>query len=263
MGLRIVIKGADFSKTAVGYASPVQDGLEYLNFFGGASPLSRNLAIGKPPVTVVGAPVVGDNSATFTQLVNYLQTGVADTHSKTIMMVARSPNPKGNGVGVSNYNSQRLNGGGAQITAATSLLFRSSADPDAGETGESFISSSWDGSTQASVGSGSAQILNRPLGGITTLVGRTNGGGGVLAGAKSRRIDNKTFGLTVTLAEAANRMMDLGQPYRVGSGYTSIDPAVPQEILFAAIWSRELTDVEVDAMFAAIKPYYAKRGITI
>lgn len=259
MGIRIVVKDADFSQSAVGYIAPVQDGLEYLNFFGGSAPLGRNLAMNKPAATVFGAPVVAQNSATFTQLVNFLQTSVADSGSKTIMAVGRSPYPKGEGVLVSNYNSTRA--GAASTTWASSLMFRANADPDPTEIAESFIASAWDGSTPASMDSGAAALVNRPLGEISCLVGRASGGS-ALAATKTRRIDNKTANLTLS-STFASKVFDLAQAFRIGSGYTGITPAAPTEIFFAAIWSRDLTDEEVNAMYVAVKAYYAKRGIAV
>ena len=39
--------------------------------------------------------------------------------------------------------------------------------------------------------------------------------------------------------------------------------AQPSEILFVAIWSRVLSEAEIDVMYQAAKGYYAIRGVAI
>lgn len=151
MGVRIVVKDADFSDNAVGYIAPVPDGLEYLNFFGGsAARLQRNLAPGKPAGVMVGTPTINANSAVFTPLTHYIQTSAPDTNNKTLFVVTRAPLPKGSCMLLSNSRSARTTGpAGLPTTTATSLMF-TTQDPDPGEVSELLFAAQWDGATDAS-----------------------------------------------------------------------------------------------------------------
>lgn len=264
MGIRIIVKDADFSDNAVGYSAPVPEGLEYLNFFGGnTARLQRNLAPGKPAGVVVGVPTINADSAVFTPLANYIQTSAPDTHNKTLFVVSRVPSPEGDSMLISNSRSGRTTGpAGLPTTTATSLMYRGVADADAGEVGELLFAAQWDGATDASSVPTTVQLLNRPVGAIGALIGRTNAGDGLLATTKYRKIDNKTFA-TKTAGSFTNAVFDLAGAYRIGSSYAIFAGTVPTEILFAAIWSRELTDAEVETMYQAVKAYYARRGIAI
>jgi hypothetical protein len=257
MGLSIVVKGADFSNGAVGYIPPVPNGLQYLNIFGGEGiNQGRNLALGKSGAEVVGAPVVGQNSATFVPLTSYIQTSVADSDSITMMVVARSPVPRANTMIVSNYGSNRKAASGT--TFATSLMMRPQSAPNAEQTYEEMGASEWDGANSSSSNFRAASML-RPIGGIQALVGRREG----VATSKWRRVDNKTAKTSAVSTPIAGTVFDLGQPYRVGCGYTQYGSLVGPEVFFAAIWDRALTDAEVETMYQAVKAYYAGRGIVI
>lgn len=261
MGIRLVVKGADFSDEATGYISPVSEGLEYLNFFGlNAATMQRNLAPGKPLGVMIGSPTINANSAIFTNLVNYIQTSIADVSSKTLFVVARVPTPKAESILMSNSRSQRPTQ--ATTSTATSMMFRGPSDPDAGEVGELLFAAQWDGVNDSSSVPGTITIPNRPVGSLSALVGRTNSGDGTLAATKIRKLDNKTTGAK-TSSSFSNAYFDLAGTFRVGSSYTSFSGTVPTEVLFAAFWSRELTDVEVETMYQAVKTHYAQRGISI
>jgi len=259
MGLRLTVKGADFSQSAIGYIAAVPSGLEYLNFFGGnAESLGRNLAPDKERGIVIGAPTVKDSSVVFTQMQHYIQTRVKDSAAKTIMAIGRSPDPTGQVMLVSNYRSNRP--GAATLTNGVTLSF--AASTSAGLINEGFIASHWDGSTPASSTFVSANILARPAGGINTLVARKNNNGGSAAATKTIRTDNKTANLFKETT-FANAVFDLGSELRIGSGYLALNAVAVQEMFFVAIWDRFLSDAEVQAMYAQVSAYYLKRGINV
>lgn len=264
MGVRIVVKDADFSDNAVGYIAPVPEGLEYLNFFGGSTAkLQRNLAPGKPAGVVVGAPTINAISAVFTHLTNYIQTSAPDAHNKTLFAVARTLLPKAEGIVISNSRSARSTGpAGLPTTTGTTLMFRTSVEPNAGLIGEQMIAAQWDGVTDTSSLPNGVSIIGRPLGVISALVGRTNNGDGQLATTKFRKVDDKTTGLK-NVSSFSGAVFDLGGAYRIGSTYAAFAGTAPTEILFAAIWNRDLTDAEVETMYQAVKSYYSRRGIVI
>lgn len=263
MGVRIVVKDADFSDNAVGYIAPVPDGLEYLNFFGGsAARLQRNLAPGKPAGVMVGTPTINANSAVFTPLTHYIQTSAPDTNNKTMFVVTRAPLPKGSCMLLSNSRSARTTGpAGLPTTTATSLMF-TTQDPDPGEVSELLFAAQWDGATDASSVPTTVPLHNIPVGAYSALIGRTNAGAGLLATTKYRKIDNKTTGAKNS-ASFTGAVFDLAGTFRIGSSYAVYPNTVPAEILFAAIWNRELTDVEIETMYQAVKSYYLRRGIVI
>lgn len=258
MGLSIVVKGADFSKGAVGYIPPVPEGLQYLNIFGDSTiGQGRNLAVGKPAAEVIGSPVVGANSVTLTPLTSFIQTQAADSESMTLMVIARSPVPRGNTMFISNYSSARKSASGT--TLATSLMMRPQSAPSAEQSYEEMGAAEWDGSSAASSNFRSASLL-RPIGGIQAMVGRREG----VAAAKFRKYDNKTSKQSASSTPIPGTIFDLGQPYRIGCGYANYGSGlVGPEVFFAAIWDRALTDAEVETMYQAVKAYYAGRGIVI
>jgi len=264
MGIRIIVKDADFSDNAVGYSAPVPEGLEYLNFFGGtAARLQRNLALGKPAAVMVGTPTINADSAIFTPLTHYIQTFAPDAHNKTLFVVARVPATKVDSMLLSNSRSPRTTGpAGLPTTTASSLMYRGTGTPGVDQVAEQFFATQWDGATNASSNPTAVVLNNRPVGTLNALIGRTNAGDGLLASTKYRKIDNKTTGAKLA-GSFTGAVFDLAGTYRIGSSYAAFAGTVPTEILFAAIWSRELTDSEIETMYQAVKAYYARRGIAI
>ena len=255
MGLRFTVKGADFSEKAVNYVPPVGEGLEYLNFFGGADKLGRNLAPGKPSGQVVGSPAFTANSMTPLQMLNYIQTGVPHTDEMTFMVVAKGPTDDVNSHLISNFWSSRV--GGVGNTVGASVMTMPVAPSGDGIGREALAWSAWDG-----VSSTSLQITtNMPphpvaeMKAIAATISKANRVG---------EIFNKTAGLSVKGAPLPDgTTTDLGGEFRIGSAYLSVSGAQPSEILFVAIWSRVLSEAEIDVMYQAAKGYYAIRGVAI
>ncbi len=72
-----------------GFSIPVTSGLEGAYLFGeGASQMPFNYAVDKPDATVIGAPGAGSGFATFSEN-GYLDTGIAETAEMTIITVCR------------------------------------------------------------------------------------------------------------------------------------------------------------------------------
>ncbi|MEX0296544.1 hypothetical protein AAH995_24975 [Pseudomonas putida] len=263
MGLRLTVQGADYSKLAPNFAAAVPGGLEYLNFFGGfKESLSRNLAPGGAPGVVVGNPQVGADSATFTQMQDYIQTLVKDSANKTVMAVGKSPSPPAQNILVSNYRGQRQNAGAGWENSTLGRTLTFAASTVEGTDNEQFFSTHWNGSTGASSTTVNSSISARPAGRVSCLVGRSNNAGGAIATEKTVRIDNKTDGLFKE-TKFSNAVFDLGAEFRIGGAYIVLSAASAQEVHFVAVWNRYLTDAEVESMYKQVSAYYRRRGIAL
>jgi hypothetical protein len=256
MGIRFVVKNGDFAARAINYVPPVAAGLEYLNFFGGSENLARNLAPGKPPGLVIGAPAFTANSMTPTQMANYIQTAVPHTDEMTFMVVAKAPGDDADSHIISNYWSPRA--GGVGTTIGASVMVRKVSPEVDGQVRDVLVWSHWDGISSASVLYAPYIATPRPVSELKAMFGT------ISKVSRVGNIINKTAGLAAQSSPIpAGKTTDLGGPFRIGSSYLSVAGALPSEILFAAIWSRVLTEVEIDVMYEAVKGYYANRGITV
>ena len=254
-GLRFVVKGADFSAKAVNYVPPVPLGLEYLNFFGGAANLARNLAPGKPAGQVVGSPAFTDKSMTPTQMSKYIQTAVPQTDEMTIMVVAKGPADDVDSHLVSNYWSPRV--GGVGIAAGVSVMTRPASPVVDGMARETLAWSHWDGVSSTTV-LYSIYMPSRPVPELKTVAAT------ISKATRIGTIYNKTAGLVANSSPIPDgKTPDLGGPLRIGSAYTNVAGAMASEIFFVAIWSRVLNVEEIDVMHAAVKSFYAPRGMLV
>lgn len=254
-GLRFVVKGADFSAKAINYIPPVPLGLEYLNFFGGEANLSRNLAPGKPAGQVVGSPAFSDKSITPTQMTKYIQTAVPHTDEMTIMVVARGPADDVDSHLVSNYWSPRA--GGVGTAGGVSLMTRPASPVVDGMARETLAWSRWDGVASSTL-LHSIYMAARPVPELKTLAAT------ISKATRVGTIFNKTAGLVGSTSPLpAGFVQDLGGPLRIGSAYTTVGGWLPSEIFFVAIWSRVLTEAEIEVMHTAVKSYYGARGMVV
>jgi hypothetical protein len=255
MGIRFVVKNGDFAAKAINYVPPVAAGLEYLNFFGGEANLSRNLAPGKPAGQVIGSPAFTDKSMTPTQMSKYIQTLVPHTDEMTIMAVAKGPADDADSHLVSNYFSPRA--GGVGTAAGVSVMTRQTSPVVDGVARDTLAWSHWDGVSSPTV-LYSTYLPNRPVPELKTLVATTS------KATRLGKIYNKTAGLVASSSPISDgKTPDLGGLLRIGSAYTTVAGYQPSEIFFVAIWSRVLTEVEIDVMYEAVKGYYANRGIPV
>ncbi|WP_152219706.1 hypothetical protein [Pseudomonas sp. SCB32] len=254
MGIRIVVKGADFSERAVSYIPAVEDGLEYLNFFGGsADNLRRNLAKGKPDALLVGAPVVKAHSAVFTNLVNYLKTAVDHTPSMSIVLVLKTPATEDDAMYVSNFGSQRKGAPAGTTTLGTTTWFRGLGPVDGkGKLGQ--IVSYVEGATNPAV---EPLEIDVPTNTIRMMASSFH------TPTRQAKFVDKTAGYSDSRTLPVDRTFDLGQTFNIGSTVGPYAPSTTAEIYFAALYSRQLSDAELDAVYQSLKAYYTHRGIVI
>lgn len=239
----LVVPGADFSANAVGYVPAVPTGLEYLNFFTGSAVIGRNLAPGKGPATVVGAPTQGDSYATMTSLTDYVQTNVAQTPNFTFFVVA------GAGTETANFLIGNFQSG----SAAGAWLWNSNFTP-----GDSLVrptlATNHNVDAPATVSLAGVEVA-APL--APTMLAahyRTSSNEKVLWNATSGSLLVQTPDHPA-VAVSANT-------YRVGSAVASAISSVT-DIYFAAIYSRVLSTTERELVVNSVRAFYAARGIVI
>lgn len=255
-GILIRVKGASFEANAVGFIPPIAGGLEYMNFFGGdANKATRNLAPGKPAAGLVGAPTYNEHSAIFRPGANYVVTSVDDAESMTFIAVAKSLSDA-NTMIVSNFSGPRA--GGVGTTTGKALDFGSNGVIDGLVTNKMF-GPRWDGVSSAPVSPGVAITgLQNPVGEWRAVVGRAR------ESDKTLSIFNKTAGLSGSVG--VTQVADLGaSKMRIGGTAVASGGSFANavEIAAVAIYSRALTDVEIDKVYSFLKGYYSRRGMAI
>jgi hypothetical protein len=243
MGALLTVKGTDFSGAAIAFSPPVSAGLEYWNYFGDPTKTARNLALGKAAASIIGAPGAGANFATFTGLTNYVQTGLVDQTEVTLLAVARPITPAAATYKhvIGNYNGTSGN------QAGSSLLFNNVA-----QGGPGVYNARSDGTNSQN------SILFAPIGdysGFGFIAGRM--------GATASRYDDKTRGLSANGTFSYPRAASNGQLYRIGSAVSAATGTQAVDVAFAAIYSRVLSDVELDAIYQKVKTYLAGKSIAI
>lgn len=257
MGLVLKVKNADYSANAIAYIPPVANGLEYLNFFGGSEELlTRNLASGKAAGAVAGSPVVNANSVRFGRNTGFIQTAVehALDDDVTMLIVAKAIQEGTGTIYIGNNTSaSQLHAG---TTQGRAIFSQNSIAADS-KLGLTFQSAETDGVTSSSVtaniNEGTPGVsLNTPF----FAAARHN------TLSETRYLINKTSGLSASGA-GSGLDNDAGQPYRIGAAYQTGNFGDNNEIYFAAIYSRALSDAEITKMYALLKTYYGSLGVII
>jgi hypothetical protein len=247
MGVQLLVDG-DFSLNNVGFIPPVAGSLEYMNYLGGdASTLARNLAASKPSAVVTGAPVVGANGVTFTNLANYLRSAAEHTANMTIFAVAIPTNPAAWNHFVSNFGSAPKSGRGG-TTFGTSVGVNPSGKLTA---------------TVASYNASTLATSNLSIS-LDTTVGAPVAVSLVQDNAARKVVlKNETTGLSGEVALAAGFEFDLAQTFRIGSTYGALAGTAAFTGMYAAIYDRVLTADELAKLYKSVKAFYANRGITV
>jgi hypothetical protein len=237
--------GGDLSAAAIGFIAPVMNGLEYWNFFGDAATTARNLVTGKPQGAVVGAPVLGAGFATFLHNSNFVQTGLVDQTEVTLLAVSRVPNKTNTQFKyvIGNFASPSTKEGGSN------LLYNSPANGGIG-TYASRNNAGTNVATSAYIGTTRDHSL------WSFNVGRI--------GAGIQRAEDKTSGEVANAPTTYPRQAPAVGAYRIGSSIsTSFSNLTTVDVAWAAIYSRVLTDAEIDAIYLKVKLYLATKGITV
>lgn len=249
MGIEHVINDLDASELNIGYSPLVPEGLEYLNFFGGSISPGRNLAPGKSQAAVVGNPTAGSMTSgiLLTPLSSFIQTAVAHSAQMTFLTIGRTV---GNGqhVGVSNFGtgvgnvgvSSRMPVSGGNATSDLTVAYVSSAGAP----------------TTSSRTTSASPVSNEAV----AFAGRHNM---TTSGALATQSDLLSKGLSAKSSGPlpAGASWTPGSALRVGSGYANL--GIAWSVLFAAIWSRVLTDDELQKQYQQVRDFYATKGVSI
>ncbi len=251
MGVKIIIKDADFSADATSYIAPVPAGLQYLNFFGGNQKnLTRNLAPGKAAGVLVGAPGVAANSANFSYLERLIKTGVSQTNDVTLIAVATPPTEIANIWRhlISNFGRDNATGG---VKFGISLAFKLDSPDVRGTLGLLPVTPP---GTSTSSGNTAAITLGAPLCSVVRADAAT----------RTVTVSNKTTGQTRAATYAATLKPELNGEFYIGSAVDLRSDSVGDfGISFAAIYNRALTDEEITKIYTSLKSFYASRGVAI
>ncbi|VED50047.1 Uncharacterised protein [Raoultella terrigena] len=248
MGM-LLNQNISLSNIATGIIPPITNGLEFYNLYNDASKLGRNFATGKPQATVVGSPAFNGESITCTNLGNYINTNVPQTQEMTILTIGQPTAVSGNFVHWSNYGSPITNGG----TGLTSADFlRQSVS-----TGNPSLSLSYSDDSFATrkilsygISSGADTIKLRAFATVFSQAGMTT------------RARDLTNAKVLVNAIPTSGVLSLAGTILLGSHYTTVEASAGN--LFACmIFSRALSDAEINTLYTSLKSYYAGKGISI
>jgi hypothetical protein len=238
--------------TARSIVMPVMDGLEFVNFYGGDSDPERNLAPGKDGAIMRGDPTAlgGDFFIRCEGTVNWIDLPVSALAEFTFICVAKAVLPDAGSIPLISNTGSASQVNGAAIAGAAIYLNDAVA-------GNNLLRLT---TQQAANNSGSASAIvastndfNASTAGWQMFTGRCTAGGDRIS-----RIMGSA--LIATTPSALPPM--LAQPYRLGSQYNSSAKG-KVDIGCAMIFSRALSDAELDAIYSFTRRLYARRGITI
>ena len=186
---------------------------------------------------------------------NYIQTAVPHTDEMTIMVVAKGPADDADSHLVSNYYSPRV--GGVGSAGGISLMTRPASPVVDGMARETLAWSRWDGVSSTTL-LHSVYMAARPVPELKTVAGT------ISKATRVGTIFNQTAGLVGNTSPIpAGFVPDNGSPLRIGSAYVGVSGSLASEIFFVAIWSRVLTEAEIEVMHTAVKSYYGNRGMVV
>ncbi|MFY4365808.1 hypothetical protein, partial [Klebsiella pneumoniae] len=228
---------------------PVTAGVEYFNFFNSEDSLTRNLIPNKPTPAKNGSPLFNTNGQSFllTNLLNFINTGIKLTDEMTIITVAEPTGADGNFPTWSTTGSPITNGG-----SLTSQSFMRQSATTRNPTIS--LSYSTDGfvtrnNLSYGVSSGVNQIKLRAVAAAFSQTAMTS------------RLHDLTNNQVQQAAVPANGVLGKAGNILLGSHYNAAESS-QGNLYAAAIYSRMLSTAEINQVYAALKDYYSKRGIT-
>lgn len=217
---------------------PVMTNLEVCTFMDTSlAKAGRNLAPGKPDLTLVGAPTASDNRVAITSGSAYFQTDCLETTQATLIAVARLTSA-GTGAGsrpmlISTFQDQVTNSGfGASLFLSSAAVF--------GTAGLAGLTN-W---------SAAPSITPTNWHFLYTIITTT-----------SQKTGSKTTAVSTTDTLPANARVTSGRNFRIGSAYASYLGTA--DMAFAAIYSGALSDANITSLYAWLKPILAARSTPI
>lgn len=237
------LAGNDFSANPDFLVLPAGDGLEYCNLFNRSSPNhARNLAPGKPPASLIGAPVpTADGRSVVFNGANHIRTALLDQDAFTMLAVGkRGALPTGVyayliGSYIGGFGAGMLiDGGDPRQFVGPFVARRTASDTTADNQGTAASSATF------------GCFATRASSADRTIFDDKTRGNRIVYGASSP-----------ILPRAIST-----EPYYIGHSALN-DPCVNGEsnIAFAAIWSRVLSDPELDSVYKRVQLIMARCGI--
>lgn len=248
MGIKLIADGTVAPWTSK-VVPPVTRGLEaWFTFDTDVSRFGFNRAIGKENSILVGAPSAFPTHGRFKGLSNYVQTPIVETDEQTLIVVGKLVN--------------------APVDSATGALLLGN-----------YIGSS---ATPGLTGVAAGVSIYFPSASFTAQVGRSSGSGGIAGDivamttmtpatswairavrTKSGQM-TKVYDLTANISKEGVSSASRGlsnTKFRVGSGTSGLSGE--SDISAAAIYSKCLTDEEIDLVAAVMRKRMARLGITV
>ncbi len=253
MGTNILVPGADFSASAVGFNAAVESGLKGLWFFNrGVRASAKNLALGGVDAEAFGTPSDQGAFLRFKGGQSFFQTAVADTEALTHIVAIKSTDTMADEAHSPMYLSNFGSGSKAGYVAS-SLSGASIYNPQS-STLATMSGSRYTDGTNTAITSAGASIAVTSAANWSLLASR-------IRSDRSQR-DN----LTTVTAAAANfasqaRVLAAGD-FRIGSSY-SLSWQGQCDIAAVAMYDRYITDAELSTMATQIRNVLAHLGITV
>lgn len=252
MGTSILIPGADFSASAVGFDAAVVSGLKGLWFFNrGVRESRRNLALGGDDAEILGAPSDQGAFLRFKGMQNFFQTDIPDTTEITHIAAVKSTDTMADSVHspmfISNFGSGSATGFLASTISGASVY--SNANPAAVTLG----GSRYTDATQTAVTSGGVPLA-ATVSGWTLVASR-------LRADRSQR-DNLTAGTSAASNFTNQARVPGAGNFRIGSSFSASWQG-NADVAAAVMYNRFITDAELATMAGQIRAVLAHLGIAV
>ncbi|MEC8035945.1 MAG: hypothetical protein VX205_13235 [Pseudomonadota bacterium] len=243
---------ADGYATRRAIALPVMDGLEFANFYGGNSDPERNLAPGKDRAIMRGDPTAqgGNFFIRCEGMVNWIDLPVEALAEFTLICVAKAVLPDAGSVPLISNTGSASQSSGAAILGGAMYLNDAAAGNNLLRL--TVVQTANDGGAAASVVA-STNDFNASTAGWQMFTGQCNAAGDRIA---------RIMGSALTATTISDKPAMLAQPYRLGGQYNA-NAKGKVDIAAALIYSRALSEEELDVLYAFVRRLYARRGITI
>ena len=236
LNLGSIVLPGDGYPSIFAFQLPVLTGLEGAYFFGdGLSLINKNYAPGKANATIKGAPVLGANGGVEFSLNNYLDTGIADVPNLTVLSVFRET------LGTGSANACGIIGNNLSLATGGIGVYRNAIGTTVS-------------CTTIKGGALENAVATIVPGGYTAIALR----------AKDSAVsvsNNLTLGTTFTGALSGARTLT-PQPMLIGR-LPNASFSTVHEQLMALVFSRAISDAELDLLSAWMKKYCASKGYTV
>lgn len=253
VGIKITAKGTSFIGRAIGFNSPVSDGL--LGVYMGGDGELVNIADGGVASSNVGTPTKINTFSTELDLNNYIDTHITpNTAESTLFVVAKRYRGAAYSEPLGCWTN--LTAGAVAILGRALIL-----EPNGVLNG---ILNVWNGSASANANAVIAADSGIPNPSLTPSAGVWR--------AMVQRISttsNKTQDLTAgTVAETTfptGYSPDVRgvESHKIGRPKTSSDGSGKSHVMLAFVFNRALTDSELADLYAYAQGFASRRGITI